>query len=288
MERREDFLELRRRNAWPVVAHADPHFGSREVLSRRDVDARPWRPARIERIERIADQVDDDPPELLGIRANGAAVVQLSRHVDVALRDPLAKRIERRLDDLTDADVAHRDFFVARVAQEMRDRTLHAVELFERDARVLDVLRGRRILAHLRDQAPRRRDRIANLVRDRRRELFERTSVAHVDLTLLCGHARAHARLDLRRCPPLAQDRRQHSEEAVRRQAYPPRQHHDHRDEEPRGEEQQHSSARIDDRMAQEPNLAIRHAVRAPIRLRIEGDHANVGRCVLHVGLRQW
>src|SRR5439155_395685 len=58
-----------------------------------------------------------------------------------------------------------------RVLEEVRDAVLDAVELLDRDLGVLDVLDRGRVLAHLLDEALGGGDGVADLVRDRRRQL---------------------------------------------------------------------------------------------------------------------
>ena len=72
----------------------------------------------------------------------------------------------------------------------MRDRTLDAVQLPQGDLRVLDVFTGTRVFAHLLHQALGRRDRVADLVGNRGRELLHRTRVSSLESAALlreCG-----------------------------------------------------------------------------------------------------
>jgi hypothetical protein len=58
-------------------------------------------------------------------------------------------------------------------AQQVRDAPLDAVELVDRHLGILDVLDRARVLTHLLHEALRRRDRVADLVRDGRREIVD-------------------------------------------------------------------------------------------------------------------
>src|SRR5262249_60243751 len=114
----------------------------------------------------------------LGVAGGRAGAVALARDLDPRARGALAEARERGVDDVAEPQWRELGLLLAREAQEMRDRALDALELGERHARVLDVLRAARVLLHLLHQALRGGDRVADLVRDRRRELLERARVA--------------------------------------------------------------------------------------------------------------
>ena len=166
------------RDARAVVAHAHPALGAGEILAGRHLDARLRDARALERVERVADQVDQHAAQLLGVAAQRAVGADLHVERDAARARAIAQRRDGGGDHVGEAEIRHADLLLAREAQQVRDGALDAVELLERHLRVLDVLARRRILAHLLHQALRRRDRVADLVRDRGRELLERAHVA--------------------------------------------------------------------------------------------------------------
>ncbi len=83
------------------------------------------------------------------------------------------------------------------VLEEVRDAPLDAVELVERDLGVLDVLDRVRVLAHLLHQALGGGDRVADLVRDRRRELVDARLLLGRHHRLLAPHLALDGRLEV-------------------------------------------------------------------------------------------
>ena len=83
------------------------------------------------------------------------------------------------------------------VLEEVRDAALDAVELVERDLRVLDVLDRRRVLAHLLDEALGGRDGVADLVRDGRRELVDARLLLGLHGGLLAPHLALDGRIEV-------------------------------------------------------------------------------------------
>ena len=111
--------------------------------------------------------------------------------------DPLAQRLERGVDHRAERHLGQAQILFARIAQEVRHRALDAVELFERDLRIADVLGRGRVLAHLLHEALRRGDRVADLVRDLRGEILERAHVPAFERAALARDARGDLALHL-------------------------------------------------------------------------------------------
>src|SRR5207248_1840350 len=78
-----------------------------------NLDPRARRLAAFERIECVADEVDDHPAELFGIGLHRPFAVDLTLHFDAHLLEAIAKRLERGVDYVGGAHVLHCYVFVA-------------------------------------------------------------------------------------------------------------------------------------------------------------------------------
>src|SRR5262249_31051067 len=137
-----------------VVAHAQPDAAPGEVLADGDLDARGGRLCRLERLARVCDEVDYATARRAGVAGELAGAVDLARDLDPRARGALAEARERRVDDVAEPQRRELRLLLAREAQEVRDRALDALELGERHARGLDVLRAARVLLPPLHQAP--------------------------------------------------------------------------------------------------------------------------------------
>ena len=145
----------------------------------------------------------------------------------------------------------------------MRDRAFYPVELFERHAGVLDVVAGGRVLSHLLHEALGRRDRVADLVRDRCREVLERALVTGLGRAPLLADALRDAATHLVLDQALAQARSDHRGEVVDRDTDPPGAGHDEGGAKaPRAHQDQGEHGRVGDEVGQESNLRVGSATR--------------------------
>ena len=125
--------------------------------------------------------------------------------------DALPKCLEGRFDHRAQIDLGDLELLFACKAQQVCDRTLDPIELFERDPGVADALVGGRVLAHLLHQTLGRRDRIADLVGDRRGELVQRARVLVLEIAAFAQGAALHLERDLafdQTAPQVREDQR--------------------------------------------------------------------------------
>ena len=177
--------------------------------------------------------------------------------------EPLAHRLERALDRVRELHRPRVHLLLARVAQQVGDRLLDPVELLQGDVRVLDVLGRAGILAELLHQALGRGDRVADLVRDRRRQLLERAQLLVLEHDPLARHAARDLALDFDPHPLLAEARRDDHLERVRGEADAPAQPDDRRDERALGHEQEeHDHEDVRDQVLEELDLVLGDPVR--------------------------
>jgi hypothetical protein len=172
--------------------------------------------------------------------------------------EAIAKRLQRGFDDVHEPELAHVDLLVAREAQQVGDRALDAVELFQRDLGVADVLPGLEVLAHLLHQALGRRDRVADLVGDRGRELFQGGHVLALQLTPLVADVALDLLTHLSLDEAVAKLRGDDGGEVVADDPDAPGQGHDERGAEARDEEQKDADRGVGDEVPDERELEVR------------------------------
>src|SRR5262249_20987615 len=119
-------------------------------------------------------QVDQDLTELLAVAADDDARRRLDRDRDLCRGEPRDERPDRVPREVAEIDWIGGVLLAPGKPEEVPHVALDTLELGEDERSRLDVRGRRRVALHELGEAPRRGDRVADLVRDARRDLPDR------------------------------------------------------------------------------------------------------------------